>query len=145
MVQQQKVNTLLRVILGVIIAAHGIAKFQMGIENVAAWFGSIGLPEFLAYGVAGLELFGGIALIIGLATRYVSAAIIALLLGAIFTVKLDVGFLGDGTMAGYELDLALFALAVHLFAVGSDSAVSVDQIIKKKPSQTNDEGESQYA
>lgn len=132
---QQTISVLSRVILGVIFIAHGIAKFQMGLGNIAGWFESIGLPGFLAYVIAWLELLGGIALVIGFVTRYVSAAFIVLLLGAIFTVKLGVGFLGDGTMAGYELDLALIAIALHLFAIGSQSPLSVDQLINKKPSR----------
>ena len=31
---------------------EGIAKFQMGMTNVEAWFSSIGIPGFAAYIVA---------------------------------------------------------------------------------------------
>ena len=64
-------NLIIRIVLGVTFFAHGLAKFQSGIDNVAGWFTSIGLPGGLAYGVATVELVGGILLIIGLGVRYV--------------------------------------------------------------------------
>lgn len=86
--------------------SHGVAKFQGGIGNIAGWFQSIGIPGSMAYVVATIELVGGIALILGLGTRIVSAILAIILLIATFKVKLAVGFLGNGQMAGYELDLA---------------------------------------
>jgi hypothetical protein len=38
----------------------------MGLSNVDAWFSSIGIPGFLAYVVAMLELVGGIMLNCGI-------------------------------------------------------------------------------
>ena len=37
-------NLIIRIVLGVTFFAHGLAKFQSGIDNVAGWFTSIGLP-----------------------------------------------------------------------------------------------------
>jgi len=129
--KEQIANTLLRVVLGVIFLAHGVAKFQMGLENVSGWFGSIGLPGFLAYIVAYLELLGGIALIIGFMTRYVSIAFVLLMAGATLKVKLALGLLGNGQMAGYELDLALLAMAAYLAVVGA-TGLAVDNLFNKK-------------
>ena len=50
---------------------HGLTKFQSGIDNIAGWFTSIGLPGGLAYGVATVELVGGLLLILGLGVRYI--------------------------------------------------------------------------
>src|SRR5687767_3150851 len=97
---------ILRVTLGALFFIHGLVKFQGGIENIVGWFESIGLPGFMAYGVALVELIGGIALIIGLGTRLFSALFALLMVGATLKVKLSVGLLGNGQMAGYELDLA---------------------------------------
>ena len=41
-------NLIIRIVLGVTFFAHGLAKFQSGIDNVAGWFTSIGLPGGLA-------------------------------------------------------------------------------------------------
>ncbi len=110
---------ILRITLGAIFFIHGVVKFQGGIENTAGWFESLGLPGFTAYGVALLEIIGGILLIIGLATRLVSALFALLMIGATVKVKLAIGFLGNGQMAGYELDLAFLAIAVYLVINGS--------------------------
>ena len=63
---------ILRVALGITFFIHGFVKFQGGIENQVGWFSSIGLPGFLAYVVAIIELVGGFALIIGLGTKVIS-------------------------------------------------------------------------
>lgn len=127
------VVTLMRVLLGVLFMAHGISKFQTGLGNTAGWFGSIGIPEFVAYIVAFLELIGGIALIVGFATRYFSAAFIILLIGAIVTVKLEGGLLGADGMAGYELDLALLVMSAY-FVVADERGIGIDRFMSKKSS-----------
>jgi uncharacterized membrane protein YphA (DoxX/SURF4 family) len=121
---------LLRVLLGITFLVHGIVKFQGGIENIVGWFESIGLPGFLAYGVASFEVVGGVALIVGLGSRIVSAIFILLMIGATLKVKLAVGFLGNGEMAGYELDLAFLAMAVFI-AINGSKMFSLDQIFFK--------------
>ncbi|OLN21244.1 oxidoreductase [Domibacillus antri] len=110
---------ILRVTLGIIFFVHGLVKFQGGIGNTAGWFDSIGLPGFLAYIVATVELVGGIALILGIGTKVVSALLALILIGATLKVKLAAGFLGNGQVAGYEFDLALLAIAVYLVLNGS--------------------------
>jgi putative oxidoreductase len=122
---------ILRVTLGALFLIHGIVKFQGGIENIVGWFENIGLPGFMAYGVALVEIVGGVALIIGLATRLVSALLGLLMIGAILKVKLAIGLLGNGQMAGYELDLAFLAMAVYLVINGS-KLFSLSKIIYKR-------------
>lgn len=109
-----------RVILGVIMLAHGIQKF-MNMEMVVGMFKDMmGLPGFLAYFTATVETVAGLALIIGLFVR-VSAALLGLIMvGAMATVKIPmVGFFGNGQMAGWEFDLALLGLSVVLTLSGS--------------------------
>lgn len=110
---------ILRVIAGLTFAIHGVDKFQMGLGNVAGFFGTMGLPAFIAYLVAFLELVGGIALILGLGTRVFAGALSVVMVGAIFTAKLAAGFLGGEGGAGYELDLALLAMLLALVISGS--------------------------
>ncbi|WML42720.1 DoxX family protein [Neobacillus sp. PS3-40] len=124
---------ILRVTLGALFLIHGIVKFQGGIENIVGWFESIGLPGFMAYGVALVEIIGGVALIIGLAPRLVSALFALLMIGATLKVKLSVGLLGNGQMAGYELDLAFLAIAVYL-AVNGSRLLSVSRLIFQEDS-----------
>jgi putative oxidoreductase len=122
---------ILRVILGALFFIHGFVKFQGGIENIAAWFTSIGLPGFMAYGVGFLEIVGGVALIVGFGTRIVSALFALLMIGAILKVKLSAGLLGNGKMAGYELELGYFAMSVFLAITGS-KLLSSGQLFSNK-------------
>lgn len=119
---------ILRLVLGISFLIHGVSKFQGGIENTAGWFASIGLPEFLAYATAGIEVLGGLALILGFFTRYISVLFVVLMAGAIIQVKLAAGFLGDGQTAGYELDLAFLAMSLSLAVTGS-KAYALDQLL----------------
>lgn len=121
---------ILRLVLGISFFLHGLSKFQGGIESTVGWFESIGLPGFLAYATASIELVGGIALVLGLFTRLVSVLFVLLMAGAMVKVKLAAGFLGNGQMAGYELDLAFLAMAVSLAITGS-KAYGLDQFIFK--------------
>jgi uncharacterized membrane protein YphA (DoxX/SURF4 family) len=131
MLKKYEASTLiLRVILGITFFVHGLVKFQGGIENIVGWFDSIGLPGFLAYGVALVEMIGGAALVLGLGSRIVSALLALLMIGATVKVKLAGGFLGNGQGAGYELDLALLAMAVFI-AINGSKMFALDQVIFK--------------
>ena len=58
---------LLRVSLGIMFLAHvGLKIFVFTIPGFVGYFGSLGLPAALAYAVVALELFGGLALILGI-------------------------------------------------------------------------------
>ncbi|WP_248924067.1 DoxX family protein [Paenibacillus hamazuiensis] len=127
---RNEVGTLvLRVVLGITFLVHGLQKFQT-IDGISGWFQSIGLPSFMAYAVTGIEILGGIGLIIGFGTRIISLFIAAIMVGAIVKVKLSAGFLGNGQMAGWELDLALLAVAVHLL-IGGSYMFSLDGFLKR--------------
>lgn len=129
MVQKNEIGALiLRITLGILFLIHGVVKFQGGIENTVGWFESINIPGFMAYVVALLEVIGGIALIIGFATRLVSILIALLMIGATLTAKLPVGLLGNGQMAGYELDLAFLAIAVYL-AINGSKLLSISRLL----------------
>lgn len=126
---------ILRVTLGALFFIHGFVKFQGGIENSVSWFNSLGLPGFMAYGVALLEIIGGVTLIIGLGTRIVSALFVLQMIGAILTVKLSVGLLGNGQMPGYELDLGYMVMALYLTINGSN-LLSMGQLIFQRKSNS---------
>ncbi|MCK2017280.1 DoxX family protein [Peribacillus frigoritolerans] len=124
-------HVFLRVILGLTFFIHGVSKFQGGIGNTSGFFDSLGIPGFMAYIVAGIELIGGLAVILGLGTRIVSVLFAVIMAGAIFTAKLPAGFLGNGQAAGYELDLALLAMSVYL-ACANRTVLSMDNVIFNK-------------
>ena len=126
-----EVSTLiLRLVLGATFFIHGLVKFQGGIENIVGWFDSIGLPGVLAYGVAVVEMVGGLALILGLGSRIVSSLFVVLMLGATVKVKLAGGFLGNGQGAGWELDLALLVIALFI-AINDSKMFALDKVFFK--------------
>ncbi|MCM3574313.1 MULTISPECIES: DoxX family protein [Mesobacillus] len=120
--------TILRLVLGVTFLIHGAAKFQGGIENTVGFFESLGFPGFSAYIVALVELVGGLAMLLGVGTRVVSILFAIVLAVAVVKVKLAGGFLGNGQMAGFELDLALLAMSLFL-AITNKSLFALDNVI----------------
>ncbi|AUS85506.1 DoxX family protein [Lysinibacillus capsici] len=125
-------STILRIVLGVIFAVHGFQKFQGGISYTADFFDSLGIPGFMAYIVAIIELVGGIAIILGLATRIFGALLTITMIVAIFTAKLSIGFIGADGLAGYELDLALGAIALYFTLAGASSFSLDSQLFGKE-------------
>ncbi|WNS81465.1 DoxX family protein [Domibacillus sp. DTU_2020_1001157_1_SI_ALB_TIR_016] len=122
----EKGNLILRLVLGFTFFMHGLDKWRGGIDGTAGFFESVGIPGFMAYVVAGIELVGGILLMLGLGVRVLSILFAVILIGAIFTVKLSAGFLG-----GLELDIVLLAMSVHLALAGS-SRYALDSRVKVK-------------
>ena len=104
----------------------------MGLSNVDARFSSIGVPGFLAYVVAVLELAGGIMLIVGLFTRYVSALFVVMLVGAIVTAKLSVDFSATGKWRATSWTLRL--LITLYLAAANDTSLSIDRLMNNKRS-----------
>ncbi|MDQ0247385.1 putative membrane protein YphA (DoxX/SURF4 family) [Bacillus fengqiuensis] len=120
---------IIRVVLGLTFFVHGLAKFQGGIENTAGFFSSVGIPGFLAYVVGGVELIGGILLMLGFGTRIIAGAFAIIMAGAIFTVKLKSSFAG-----GYELDLALLAMSLHLL-VSDNQFLSIGRVLGNREAE----------
>lgn len=116
---------ILRVVLGATFIIHGLAKLQEGIMVVADRFASYNIPfaEIFAYGVTGLEIIGGIFMLIGFSIRLFAFLFVALMAGAMATVKFSAGFL-----QGYELDLALMAMASYLL-FASNRFLALDNFI----------------
>jgi putative oxidoreductase len=105
----------IRVIVGVIMAAHGAQKLfgVFGGGGMQPLVDNIGL---LAYPVAIGEFFGGLGMIIGFLARFSAAANIVIMFGAIAMVHGKNGFfLSNG---GYEYNLAIIGLLVPIVLVG---------------------------
>jgi putative oxidoreductase len=99
----------IRLILGVVFIAHGYPKlFVWGISGVSQFFGQLGIPfpGFFAVVVSIVEFFGGIALILGLFSRWAGLLIAINMIGATLFAKLKVGLIApfDKPGVGFELD-----------------------------------------
>ena len=126
----------LRLIAGVIFAAHGAQKLfawfgGYGLEGTGQWMDSIGLgPGYLmALLVGSTEFFGGILLILGLLTRPTSAVLAITMVVAIVKVHLANGLFMSNN--GYEFALALLAMTLAL-AISGAGKYSADQLISNR-------------
>lgn len=106
----------LRVIVGVIFAAHGAQKLfglfdGKGLEATVEQMGFMGYPVTIG------EFFGGVGLIVGFLCRFSAASLIVIMFGAISMVHGKNGFfLSNG---GFEYNLALIGLLVPILLVGA--------------------------
>ena len=76
--------TILRLALAVLYLAHSLQKiFVFTLPGAAQFFVSIGFPGWLAYVTTFVELFGGIALLLGVQVRWVSLVLLPFMLGAL--------------------------------------------------------------
>jgi putative oxidoreductase len=116
---------ILRVTLGVLFLAHaGLKAFVFTPAGAAQFFGSLGLPSSLAYLTIAAETVGGLALILGLYTRWVSLALIPILVGAIAFVHGPAGFFFNNPNGGWEY-LAFWIAALVAQALMGDGALAV--------------------
>ncbi|MGY0776501.1 DoxX family protein [Azospirillum argentinense] len=75
---------LLRVSLGLLFIAHGLILkvFTFGIAGTVGYFESLGYPGLFAYLVILGEIGGGLLLLAGVFTRWISLALLPILIGA---------------------------------------------------------------
>ena len=124
----------LRLATGAIFIAHGLPKFGIGggggLEGLANWLGSIGvpLPMLSAVLVASSEAVGGAMLIVGFMTRFAAMTQIIAMLVAVFLVHWSNGLTGDG---GYQWALLLGAAAFALMVDGA-GRFSVDRMMSRR-------------
>jgi putative oxidoreductase len=115
-----------------LIIAYGFYEPAMNkwssIENVAQWFGSMGIPLPLlnAYMAATTEIVGVVFLTLGLFTRFISLPLIVVMIVAILTVHLPNGFSsGDN---GFEIPL-YYMIFLFIFVSHGAGKFSLDRLI----------------
>ena len=76
---------LLRIAQGLLFLAHGaILKLgTFGLAGTMGFFGSLGYPPLLGAVVIAAEILGGLALLAGVAVRWVSLGLLPIMLGAL--------------------------------------------------------------
>lgn len=108
-----------RVVVGIIFVVHGWMKVGMGVAGTAGFLASLGIPFASVFAVLLIigEVVGGVALILGVATRFWAGVGVIISLVALFTVHLSKGFLiGNG---GYEFILLIGAVMLSLVFMGA--------------------------
>jgi putative oxidoreductase len=111
--------------MGILFLAHAWLKIAVFTPaGTAQFFESIGFPGALAYVVIAAEVAGGIALIAGLWTRWVSLALIPILLGSIYAPHGAAGFIFSNQGGGWEFP-AFWAVALVALALLGDGAYAL--------------------
>jgi putative oxidoreductase len=114
---------LVRVIVGVIFAAHGAQKLfgafgGPGLAEIVKMMGPLGYPVTIG------EFFGGLGLIVGFLNRFSAAWLIVIMIGAIAMVHGQHGFFLGRTptdtlaTAGFEYNLSLIGLLLPILIAG---------------------------
>ena len=117
---------LLRLVLGGSFVAHALLKIVVfTMPGTARFFESLGLPGWFAWVVTGMELLGGIAMVLGVYARWVALALIPILLGAIATVHGANGWLFDSKGGGWEFPAFWAATLLVQFLLGDGACALV--------------------
>lgn len=128
-------DAVVRLAAGLFLVPHGAQKLfgwfgGYGLEATGQFFSSkLGLPASFALIAGVVEVFGGLALALGFATRIAAALAAGLLVVAAFQVHLGNGFFW--TSGGYEYPL-LWAIVAASFAVKGGGRYSVDAAIGRE-------------
>lgn len=123
-----------RILLGWIFVRSGYGKI-FDISAYAATFPARGLPPFLAYISVPVEFFGGVALMLGLATRYVVLVMVVFMLVATFSshrywnfTDVNIRRIQDGN---FYKNMAMIGGFCFLFVCGS-GRFSVDAFLRRR-------------
>ena len=109
---------IIRVALGLTMAAHGYAKFFKGgrIDGTAAWFDSMGMRPGKVHArlAAGGEIASGLCLALGFFTTFAALGFVGLMTVAYWTVHKDNGFMILNEGWEYVFILAVAAVTVAM-------------------------------
>lgn len=130
----------LRLALGSVMVGHGAQKLfgwwgGNGLEATAGFFANtLGFQPGILWAslAAGTEFFGGLAVLLGLATRFASTGIAATMAVATWVAHSDAFFLKNN---GMEFSLTLLLVAVAL-AITGGGALSLDGRLASTSSRT---------
>lgn len=111
---------LLRVVVGVTLAAHGWNKFRGGLDGVASWFDGMGMRPGRLHArlAASGEVLAGLFLAAGLLTSFAALGFVGLMTVAAVTVHIEHGFFILDEGWEYVFVLAVVAVAIAMLGPG---------------------------
>ena len=124
---------LLRLGLATIFIYHGYPKLFGGTERFVESFQAIGLPAYVVYVAGVIELFGGIALALGLFTPIAGLLLVLDMAAAMWKYNLNEGI---SAVREYELPLIL-GLAALAIAANGGGPFSLDRLIFSKKRESS--------
>ncbi len=117
----------LRLVLGLLILLHGIAKLANGIAPIEGMVTAMGLPGFVAYGVYAGEVLGPLLLIVGFYAR-IGAALIAGNMLFAFALAHTAELASLSATGGWALELqGMFLFSAIALALTGPGRISVNQ------------------
>jgi putative oxidoreductase len=111
---------MVRVVVGLTIALHGMNKVKGGLAGTGRWFSGIGFRWGYQNAIvaATFEIGGGLFFAAGLLTPLAAAAIVGLMTVALITSHWKVGFFVFRAGEGIEYVLVLAVIAIAIAAIG---------------------------
>ncbi|MEN9912813.1 MAG: hypothetical protein RLY66_221 [Candidatus Parcubacteria bacterium] len=102
---------LVRIALATVFIFAGVAKLMV-INDIIGFFAVIGIPAWLTWIVAIVETLGGVAMLLGIYTRFFGVGLAIIMATAYFTVHMQQGF------AASQPVIVLFLIALAVVATG---------------------------
>ncbi len=122
----------LRAGLGVMFIAHALLKYYVyTLPGTVQFFESLGLPGPLAYVTFWAELIGGALILAGVYARWVSVALIPILIGAAWAHAGN-GWVFSAPNGGWEYPVFL-ALAAAVHALLGDGKYALSNLLGGNP------------
>lgn len=134
----------LRIIIGFGFITHGWAKLSRGTAGFEKLLiqTRVPLPHITSWLVPFVELFGGLAILIGAFVLLISIPLIGTMLAALFTIQINYGFSSVKTIGltthgplfgppGYEINLLYIAGLISLMLTGA-GVFSIDHLIMSR-------------
>ena len=114
----------IRAALGLMFIAHALLKYLVfTMPGFAGFLGQIGYPPALAWPIVLAELLGGTAILVGFYGRWVSVALLPVLVGALL-VHAPNGWLFTAQNGGWEYP-AFLVVAALTHVLAGDGAFAV--------------------
>ncbi len=112
-------SLILRVSIGGMFLLHGVGKpFVVGMDSVIPRFVAQGFPVWTAYFSTGIEILGGLMLLVGLYSRLASLLLIPVSLG-ILVYHLPNGWVFHNSGGGWEYPQSILVSLIVIFLLGT--------------------------
>jgi putative oxidoreductase len=110
----------LRLMVGVLLLLHGIAKAKAGVDWMSPMLASHGLPGFIRFGAYIGEIVAPLLLVIGIFTRPAAIVVAFNMVMAVLLARAgDIGSLGKSGGWAIELEAMFVMGAVAIYCLGS--------------------------